>query len=160
VESREQQLSYLQQAIAQAIDGVEAHEGGPFGAVIVHDGSVIARGRNRVTSLPDATAHAEVEAIRQACAVLGTHSLAGCELYASCEPCPMCLGAIHWARIERVYYAATRWDAAAAGFDDARLHEQLAGAQAQRSVELVHVAMAGAEAPFEIWARLEDRTLY
>src|SRR5262245_13503069 len=112
--------AFLQQAIAEAVAGVRARDGGPFGAVIVLGGQVVARGRNRVTSRPDATAHAEVETIRAACGALGRHSLLGCELYSSCEPCPMCLSAIFWARIDRVYYAATRWDAAAAGFDDAR----------------------------------------
>jgi len=160
VEATEAQQLFLQLAIAEAVAGVQARDGGPFGAVIVQGGRVIARGRNRVTSRPDATAHAEIEAIRQACTALGTHSLAGCELYASCEPCPMCLAATHWARIERVYHAATRWDAAAAGFDDARFHAELAGAAASPSVELVHVAFAGAGAPFEVWAQTEGRTPY
>ena len=152
--------AFLQQAIAEAVAGVSAGDGGPFGAVIVREGSVVARGRNRVTSRPDATAHAEVESIREACRALGQHSLAGFELYASCEPCPMCLAAICWARIDRVYYAATRWDAAAAGFDDARLHGELTNGGVQRAVELVHVDVTGAQEPFEVWARTAGRTRY
>src|SRR5262245_7781926 len=128
-----QQLGFLQLAIDEAIAGVRARRGGPFGAVVVHGDRVIARAHNRVTSRPDATAHAEVEAIREACAALATHALAGCTLYASCEPCPMCLSSMYWARIDRVYYAATRIDAAAAGFDDARLHAELVREDVPRS---------------------------
>ncbi len=156
----EAQRRFLGLAIAEAVAGVEARAGGPFGAVLVQGGAVIARGHNRVTSRPDATAHAEVEAIRAACVALGTHSLAGCELYASCEPCPMCLSAIHWARIDRVYYAATRADAAAAGFDDVRLYDELIRPDAKLGIEVIHVPAADAEAPFAAWARLEGRKPY
>jgi tRNA(Arg) A34 adenosine deaminase TadA len=154
------QRRFLELAISEAIAGVQARDGGPFGAVVVQGGRAIARAHNRVTSRPDPTAHAEVEAIRDACRELRTHSLAGCELYSSCEPCPMCLSAIHWARIGRVYYAATRADAAQGGFDDARLHEQLLRPDADPSFELIHVPGIGGEAPFAVWARLEGRTLY
>lgn len=154
------QRRFLELAIAEALAGAQARDGGPFGAVVVQDGRAIARARNRVTSRPDATAHAEVEAIREACRELRTHSLTGCELYSSCEPCPMCLAAIHWARIGRVYYAATRVDAARGGFDDERLHEQLLRPDAEPSFELIHVPGVGGEAPFAAWARLEGRTLY
>lgn len=154
------QRGFLDLAIAEAVKGVQARAGGPFGAVVVQGSAVIARAHNRVTSRPDATAHAEVEAIREACAALCIHSLAGCDLYASCEPCPMCLSAIHWARIDRVYYAATRADAAAAGFDDVRLYEELIRPDARLGIELIHVPDAGADAPFAAWARLEGRRPY
>lgn len=104
---------------------MEAGEGGPFGAVIVKDGQVVGRGWNRVTSANDPTAHAEVEAIRDACRELDSFSLEGCEIYASCEPCPMCLAAIYWARLGALYFAATQQDAANAGFDDALLYEEI-----------------------------------
>jgi guanine deaminase len=121
---------------------------------------VIARAHNRVTSRPDATAHAEVEAIRAGCAALTSHALEDCELYASCEPCPMCLSAIHWARIGRVYYAATRADAAAAGFDDVRLYDGLIRPDATLMIELLHLPHDDAAAPFAAWQRLEARTPY
>lgn len=156
----DERLRYLQVAIDEAIAGAEAYEGGPFGAVIVREGRVIARAHNRVTATPDATAHAEVEAIRQACRALGVHALVGCELFASCEPCPMCLSATYWARVDRVYYAATRIDAAAAGFDDALMHEALVRPDGQRLVESVHVTGLDAAAPFAAWARLEGTTSY
>ena len=150
----------MERAIAEAIAGVQARAGGPFGAVVVQGERVIACAHNRVTSRPDPTAHAEVEAIREACAALATHALADCELYSSCEPCPMCLCAIHWARIGRVYYAATRADAAAAGFDDVRLYDELVRPDAKLAIELVHVPDAGGDAPFAAWARLDERRPY
>ena len=122
----------MAEAIALARQAVEQGTGGPFGALVVKNGQVIARGQNRVLSSGDPTAHAEVEAIRAAAAELGTHDLAGCELIASCEPCPMCLGAILWARLDAVRYGATREDAAAIGFDDAEFYDQLALPPAQR----------------------------
>jgi len=154
------QQRFLGLAIAEAVAGVEARAGGPFGAVVVQGGTVIARAHNCVTSRPDASAHAEVEAIRAGCAALGTHSLAGCELYASCEPCPMCLSAIHWARIDRVYCAATRADAAAAGFDDVRLHDQLIRPDAKLGIDVIHLPGPESDVPFAAWARLEGRRPY
>jgi guanine deaminase len=151
---------FLELAITEAIAGVNARDGGPFGAVLVSGSAVIARAHNRVTSRPDATAHAEIEAIRKGCVALGTHALASCVLYASCEPCPMCLSAIHWARIDHVYYAATRADAAAAGFDDARLHDELIKPGPKPSVQLIHVPTANARAPFTAWEQLEGRRQY
>src|SRR5690348_1722263 len=109
---------FMQEAIRLSEQGMRAGAGGPFGAVIVKDGEIIGRGCHQVLSGKDPTAHAEVVAIRQACQKLGNFDLAGCEIYCSCEPCPMCLAAIMWARLDRVYYAAGREDAAAAGFDD------------------------------------------
>ena len=115
---------FLREAIRLSLEKMEAGEGGPFGAVVVQNGEVVGRGWNRVTSTNDPTAHAEILAIRDACRRLETFSLAGCEIYSSCEPCPMCFAAIYWARLERIYYAATCKDATAAGFDDTPLYEQ------------------------------------
>ena len=119
------ELRHLERAIELSELGMRQGLGGPFGAVIVRGDQVLAEACNRVTSQNDPTAHAEVGAIRRACSELATFSLAGCEIYSSCEPCPMCLSAIHWARLDRLYYAATRDDAAAIGFDDALLYEEL-----------------------------------
>ena len=116
--------TFMRQAVSLACANV-AQGGGPFGAVIVRDGVVVATGVNRVTSLHDPTAHAEVQAIRAAALRLGTHDLSGCEIYASCEPCPMCLGAIYWAHLDRVYYAGSTADAARAGFDDSEIYDEL-----------------------------------
>ena len=115
----------MNQAIDLSLKGVEENYGGPFGSIIVKDGKIIGRGNNRVTSNHDPTAHAEVLAIREACSNLGSHELKGCIMYSTCEPCPMCLGAIYWARLETVFYAATREDAAKSGFDDAFIYEQI-----------------------------------
>jgi guanine deaminase len=121
---------------------------------------VIARGNNRVTSTNDPTAHAEITAIREACGKLKTFSLDGCELYTSCEPCPMCLAAAYWARVDRVYFAATRFDAAKAGFDDARIYAELGEPTSQRTLPLVHLALPEATAPFEAWIRNPSRVPY
>ena len=114
----------MREAIKLSAESVRSG-GGPFGAVIVRNGEIIARGENRVTVCNDPTAHAEVSAIREAAARMGTYDLSGCEIYSSCEPCPMCLGAIYWARLDRLYYAGTRADAANVGFDDAHIYEEL-----------------------------------
>ncbi|MBV8550655.1 MAG: nucleoside deaminase [Acidobacteriaceae bacterium] len=116
---------YLRQAIGLAVKNTDSCCGGPFGAVIVKNGDVIAAGTNLVTSVNDPTAHAEIVAIRAASKALGTHDLRGCEIYASCEPCPMCVGAIYWSRLDRLYFACTRYDAAQAGFDDVLIYEQV-----------------------------------
>src|SRR5262245_52971081 len=118
--------AFLREAIRLSLHGMDANEGGPFGAVVVRDQQIVGRGWNRVTSTNDPTAHAEVVAIRDACAQLKTFSLAGCVLYSSCEPCPLCLAAIYWSRLDHVYYAATCADAAAAGFDDYLFYQELA----------------------------------
>ncbi len=118
---------FMSQAIAESKSGTEQKDGGPFGAVIVRDGHIIARGHNMVLKENDPTAHAEIVAIRRATQKLQTFNLAGCEMYSSCEPCPMCCSAIHWARISKLYYAAARKDAARIGFDDERLYAILAG---------------------------------
>ena len=114
---------WMREAVSEATAGVEAGHGGPFGAVVVKDGAVVGRGHNEVLHRNDPTAHAEMQAIREACAFLGTYSLEGCTLYATCQPCPMCLAAVHWARLDRLVYAATTQDAADAGFDDAKFHD-------------------------------------
>jgi tRNA(Arg) A34 adenosine deaminase TadA len=149
----------LREAIALAVASVESG-GGPFGAVVTRAGVAIARGQNRVVPHADPTAHAEVEAIRAACRALGTHTLEGCELYASCEPCPMCLGAIHWARIERVHHACSRADAAAAGFDDELLHRELALPIGRRALSLVQEGRDQGLAAFRAWSAKSDRVPY
>ncbi|MFN2369923.1 MAG: nucleoside deaminase [Candidatus Krumholzibacteriia bacterium] len=118
---------FMDEAVAEARRGIRAGEGGPFGAVVVKDGRVVAHGHNQVIAHGDPTAHAEVQAIRAACRELGTFDLTGCEIYATCEPCPMCFAAIHWARLDRVRFGATRADAAAIGFDDDAIYRVLAG---------------------------------
>lgn len=117
--------AFMKEAIRLSIEHMRAGHGGPFGAVVARDSRIIGRGWNQVTSANDPTAHAEIVAIREACGRLGTFRLEGCEIYASCEPCPMCLGAIYWARLDRLYFAATREDAAAAGFDDNAIHREI-----------------------------------
>ena len=150
---------FLGLAIAEAMAGATAGKGGPFGAVVVKDGTVIATASNAVVANNDPTAHAEVQAIRAACAALGSFQLDGCDIYASCEPCPMCLGAILWARPRAVYFAATRVQAAEAGFDDAVFYQALTGAAA---IPLVRekVEHADANAPFTAYARLPGRIRY
>jgi len=151
---------FLSQAIAEAVRGAQAGQGGPFGAVIVKDGVVIARAANAVVANHDPTAHAEVQAIRAACATLGTFQLDGCDIYASCEPCPMCLGAILWARPRAIYYAATRADAAAAGFDDAVFYAALGDGSGAFPIVRERVLCEGAEAPFAAYAGVPGRVRY
>jgi guanine deaminase len=153
------EISFLRQAIDMAVDNVR-RDGGPFGAVVVKDGIVIAAGANQVTRSNDPTAHAEVVAIREACRVLGDFQLTGCDLYTSCEPCPMCLGAVYWARVDRVYFAATAEDAAAAGFDDSFIYRQIAIPHPERTIPMLHVADEGATRPFQAWVGKSDKTGY
>jgi tRNA(Arg) A34 adenosine deaminase TadA len=151
-------------AMRRAIELARAHmeqgDGGPFGAVIVQGGLVVAEGWNQVTSTNDPTAHAEVTAIRRACAALGTFSLAGCDLYTSCEPCPMCLAAAYWAGVARIFYAADRHDAARAGFSDAVFYEQLALPPEGRAVPQVQLLGDEGRAPFAAWLEKADRVPY
>jgi tRNA(Arg) A34 adenosine deaminase TadA len=151
---------FLGLAIAEAVRGAQAGQGGPFGAVVVKCGVVIAKAANAVVANNDPTAHAEVQAIRAACTALGTFQLDGCDVYASCEPCPMCLGAILWARPRAVYYAASRQDAAAAGFDDAAFYEALGNSSGGSPIVREYVVCAGAEAPFVAYAELPGRIRY
>jgi guanine deaminase len=155
--SREQ---FMRRAIAISGERMRAGLGGPFGAVVVKDGKIIAEGFNQVTSSSDPTAHAEVVAIRQACSALGRFSLEGCELYTSCEPCPMCLGAIYWARLDRVYYANDRDDAARIGFDDDHIYREFAKPINERSLEFIHMPMKEARAVFQEWVDKPDKVRY
>jgi guanine deaminase len=150
----------MRQAIALSAEKMRAGLGGPFGAVIARDGRVVACGANQVTSRHDPTAHAEIMAIRAACETLQSFSLAGCEIYTSCEPCPMCLGAIYWARLERIYYGNTRADAAAIGFDDERLYRELQAPIEGRSMPLIQLAPDEARLVFEEWAKKPDKIAY
>jgi guanine deaminase len=152
--------AFMQEAIRQATENVRAGRGGPFAAVVVKDGRIIAAGANSVTSANDPTAHAEINAIREACRTLGTFQLAGCEIYTSCEPCPMCLGAIYWARPDRVFYAATARDAAAAGFDDSFIYEELKLAQEERRIPLEPMMREAGLEPFREWSQKDDRIRY
>ena len=150
----------MREAIQLSLEKMQAGFGGPFGAVIVKDGQIIARGFNQVTSTNDPTCHAEVDAIRKACQVLGTFQLAGCDLYTSCEPCPMCLGAIYWARPRRVFYGNTKADAAAIGFDDQFIYEELDRSMESRKLPMTQLLRDEALAGFRAWTELEGRTEY
>jgi guanine deaminase len=137
-----------------------ANLGGPFGAVIVRDGEIIAEGWNEVTSSNDPTAHGEVTAIRRACAKLGTFSLKGATIYSSCEPCPMCLSAIYWARLDRLVFANTRQQAAAIGFDDEFLYQEVPKPIADRSIPTEHLALSEADEVFDMWMKKADKIEY
>ncbi len=150
---------FLREAIDLALASVDAG-GGPFGAVVVRDGAAVGRGSNRVVPDSDPTAHAEIVAIREACRTLGTHELSDCELYASCEPCPMCLGAIHWAHIGRLSFACTREDAAAAGFDDALLYRELALPAPERALRIAQALREEGLEAFRAWNADGDRAPY
>jgi tRNA(Arg) A34 adenosine deaminase TadA len=150
----------MRQAIGLSRTHMEGGEGGPFGAVVVKDGKVVAEGWNRVTSSHDPTAHAEVVAIREACTKLGTFELKGCEIYTSCEPCPMCLAAIYWARLDRVYYANDQADAAAIQFDDAWLYREVALPLAERSLPLTQLLREEALEVFKAWDAKVDKIRY
>ena len=149
----------MQRAIELAADNV-LHGGGPFGAVIAREGEIVAEGVNRVTASCDPTAHAEVQAIRAAGSALGTYDLTGCSIYASCEPCPMCLGAIYWAHLSRLYYASNKDDAAAAGFDDAAIYREFALAPSLRRLPSQVLLPAEGLRPFRLWAAQADKTPY
>lgn len=151
--------TFLKEAIAMAVANVE-QGGGPFGALIVKDGQVIGRGVNRVTKSNDPTAHAEIVAIREACNSLGHFSLEGCVLYTSCEPCPMCLGAIYWSHISSIVFAAGKTDAARAGFDDSFIYEQFAVGAQDRAIPAKSIALKEAAEPFQRWQNLESRIEY
>ena len=151
---------FMARAIQLSIENVVSGRGGPFGAVVVKDDEIIAEGSNQVTSRNDPTAHAEVLAIRDACKKLGVFHLEGCEIYTSCEPCPMCLGAIYWARPARVFYGGTAGDAAAAGFDDAFIYEELKRANASRRIPMRQLLHEESLAIFARWRQLEKKTRY
>ncbi len=152
--------AHMRRAIELAAEGIAAPGGGPFGAVIVRHGSIVAEAHNRVTACHDPTAHAEVLAIRAACQKLASHSLAGCEIYASCEPCPMCLGAVYWARLDRLYYAATRRDAQRIGFDDAHIYRELEQDVEQRALPTVQMMRREAVAAMSPWSAADADRRY
>ncbi len=151
---------FMQQAIELATESVISGRGGPFGAVVVHNGEVLATGSNMVTANNDPTAHAEVVAIRSACAKLGTFVLDGCEIYTSCEPCPMCLAAIYWARCAAIFYGSTAADAADAGFDDAFLYEEIQRPHERRSIPIINLLRENAISSFNAWREYAGRIEY
>ncbi len=151
---------FLKRAIELSHIGSSAGHGGPFGAVVVKDGVIIGEGFNRVTSSNDPSAHAEVVAIREACNFLNNFQLTGCIIYASCEPCPMCLGAIYWARPEKVFFANTRFDAADAGFDDAFIYEEILLQPENRKIPMEHAPQKEALKVFNEWKINPDKTVY
>ena len=150
----------MQLAIDTALDNIKNNNGGPFGAVIVKDGVLIAKSPNTVTSSNDPTAHAEINAIRLACKELKTFDLSGCEIYSSCEPCPMCLSAIYWARISKVYYAADRFNAQKAGFDDSFIYNEISLSEKERSIYMENAMHKEGQMPFELWQETENKTKY
>ena len=151
---------FMHEAIRLSIDMMRSGKGGPFGAVIIKNGEIIARGFNQVTSHNDPTAHAEVVAIREACKVLNTFQLTGCEIFTSCEPCPMCLGAIYWARPDKMYYANTKTDAANIGFDDDFIYKEIALPLSERNLKTEQIGRADALKAFEEWAQKKDKIEY
>lgn len=151
---------FMNDAIQLAIDGMNANEGGPFGCVIVKDGKIIGKGNNKVTSTNDPTGHAEVIAIRNACKHLNSFQLEGCVLYTSCEPCPMCLGAIYWARPDKVYFGCNKNDAAMIDFDDAFIYKEIELDFEKRSIPFQQVSQKKALEVFKKWSAKEDKTAY
>jgi tRNA(Arg) A34 adenosine deaminase TadA len=156
----EREEKFMKMAVTLSRQGMDSGHGGPFGAVVVRGDEVIGTGYNRVLSDRDPTAHAEIVAIREACSKTTDFSLQGCEIYTSCEPCPMCLGAIYWARPDKVYYANTRDDAAAAGFDDAFIYEQLQVPAAARRIPMIAVDYPEAIRVFDSWREKPDKHPY
>jgi len=151
---------FMARAIQLSIESVQSGRGGPFGAVIVRGGKIVAEGANQVTSLKDPTAHAEILAIRQACAKLGAFELKDCELYTSCEPCPMCLGAIYWSRLARLYFANTAEDAANIGFDDSFIYAELSLPHFQRRLPAIQIMREEALAGFRAWTEKVGKIRY
>lgn len=151
---------FLERAIELSRKGMQGGSGGPFGCIVVKDGKIIGEGFNKVTSSNDPTAHAEVVAIREACKALNDFQLTGCDIYTSCEPCPMCLGAIYWARPDRVFYANTKDDAAAIEFDDDFIYQEINASMDDRKIPFIHAPHADAIAVFKEWKNLEGRKKY
>ena len=156
----EKQKEFMREAIRLSFENVKNGNGGPFGAVIVMNGKIIAKGYNQVTSQNDPTAHAEIVAIRRACDTLDTFHLTGAEIYCSCEPCPMCLAAIHWARIEKIYYANTQEDARHIGFDDHAIYEELTKNSRERKIPIAQILTKEGKAAFQAWEEKVDKTPY
>lgn len=151
---------FIGEAIALSEKGSQNNEGGPFGCVVVKDDKIIGRGFNQVTSTNDPTAHAEIIAIREACKTLETFQLEGCEIYTSCEPCPMCLGAIYWARAKVIYYANTRKDAAEIGFDDSMIYDEINTDIKDRKIPLINLGRTRAQIIFQKWVEKKDKKSY
>lgn len=151
---------FMHEAISLSLKGITSGEGGPFGCVVVKGDEVIGRGNNKVTSTNDPTAHAEVVAIRDACSNLKTFQLLDCEIYTSCEPCPMCMGAIYWARPKKVFFANTRNDAAAIGFDDSMIYDELNCDHEQRKIPIVQVGREEAIKVFNEWEKIDNKIQY
>ncbi len=151
---------FMARAIQLSIDNVRSGRGGPFGAVVVKDGSIVAEGANQVTSTNDPTAHAEMVAIREACGKLGAFDLEACEIYTSCEPCPMCLGAIYWARLSRVYFANADADASRVGFDDSLIYRELALPYSQRKIPMIQMMREEALTAFRAWENKTNKIEY
>ena len=152
--------SFMARAIHLSIDNVHSGRGGPFGAVVVKDGAIIAEGANQVTSVNDPTAHAEVVAIREACRKLAVFDLEGCEIYCSCEPCPMCLGAIYWALLSRIYFANADEDASKIGFDDSLIYRELAQPHSQRRIPMIQMMREEALEAFRAWENKPNKIEY
>ncbi len=151
---------FMQEAINIALEGMRSNRGGPFGAVVVKNGKIVGKGSNAVTDTLDPTAHAEVVAIRNACENLNSFQLDGCEIYTSCEPCPMCLGAIYWARPDKVYYACDKTDAAKVGFDDDFIYKELERPLPERKIPFVQISREESLKIFREWKEMEDKTEY
>ena len=152
--------AFMAEAIKIAVDGVNSGQGGPFGAVVVKDGEIVGRGNNRVTSSNDPTAHAEVVAIRDACKNLNTFQLDGCEIYTSCEPCPMCLGAIYWARPSKVYFGCNKNDAAEIDFDDDFIYKEIAIPNEDRKIPFIGFMREESMEAFNTWTNKKDKVSY
>ena len=151
---------FMQEAIDLSETGMRNNEGGPFGCVIVKDDKIIGRGNNQVITTNDPTAHAEIVAIREACDTLNTFLLEGCEVFTSCEPCPMCLAAIYWARADKIYFANTRKDAAEIGFDDSTIYEEINRDLKDRNIPMINFGREAAQKIFKEWSEKKDKTIY
>lgn len=156
----DQDIAFINHAIKLSEQGIRADAGGPFGAIVVKDGKIIAEGYNKVTSTNDPTAHAEMVAIRAACKKLNSFQLEGCVIYTSCEPCPMCLGAIYWARPDAVYYACTKEDAAGIGFDDNFIYEELNIPMEKRKIKFINIGREAGKLVFKDWESKENKIEY
>jgi guanine deaminase len=151
---------FMEKAVQIALENVLSNQGGPFGAIVVKDGKVIGIGRNQVTAANDPTAHAEVQAIRDACKYLNDFQLSDCEIYSSCEPCPMCIGAIYWARPKAVYFACTKEEAAKIGFDDQFIYDQLSLPRESRKITMKQLFPKQGDLPFRTWENSQNKVEY
>lgn len=152
--------SFMARAISLSLENIRSNQGGPFAALVVKDGEIVSEGTNRVTSTNDPTAHAEIIAIREACRKLKQFDLAGCEIYATCEPCPMCLGAIYWARLAKIYFANRAADAAKIGFDDRAIYGEIRRPAAKRRIPMISLMRGDALEVFRAWENKKDKVPY